>query len=47
MRKHIVVFMLAVGMGLLFAAASPAATYKYTDKKGNVGLADDLSSVPE
>lgn len=48
MKKRIVALLLiAAGTGLLFAAASPAATYKYTDKKGNVGLADDLSTVPE
>lgn len=33
--------------GFFAAMEGHAATYKYTDKAGNVGLADDLQAIPE
>jgi len=33
--------------GMFLAGAAQAATYKFTDKSGAVGLADDLQSIPE
>lgn len=47
MRGWVIAVLFIAAAGISFDGGALAATYKFTDKSGNVGLADDLQSVPE
>jgi hypothetical protein len=44
--KFTILLMVFIG-ALLVTATSHAQTYKWTDEHGNVGLTDDISTIPE
>ncbi len=46
-RTGVILVVFVVVLGLFAVRAGLAATYKYTDKDGNIGLADDLQAIPK
>lgn len=47
LRTGRILVVLVVVLGSFAVGTGQAATYRYTDKDGSVGLADDLQTIPE